>query len=499
MTKIQNVYRVLGVVFVISAGLLPYTAQAQNELPHFEDTECWFETNLDVRCGFLTVPEDRMKIVTADMPSVRLPVAVFSSTGDDPAPDPVIYLNGGPGGNSIEYAGYWMQQSHFQLLLAKRDVILFDQRGTGYAEPSLDCPEYTYMVLDQLSQDLTLAELNDQFVEVMLICQENLTDTGINPAAYTSTANAADLADLREALGYEQWNLYGISYGTRLALTTMRDYPEGIRSVILDSTYPPQTDLYAEITANAHRAFTTLFEGCAGDAVCSTHYPNLEAVFYKTVDKLNEKPTTVSFMGMDVRVTGDLFIELIFQQLYRTSSLPYLPIMIYATYNEYYDALEFALDTYISQSTYINEGMYYAVQCSEETPFSREAAQAIDTTGIPKQLLDYFNTNNTATYTLCGHWITRPPRLVENDPVTSSIPTLILAGEYDPITPPAWGEDTAHTLDNSYFFTLPGHGHGVTRAGECGINIAATFLNDPTTEPNADCIAQLGGPEFLIP
>src|SRR6185503_15624183 len=97
---------------------------------------------------------------------------------------------------------------------------------------------------------------------------------GVDPASATSAENAADVNDLRLALGYDQWNLYGVSYGTRLALTVVRDYPQSVRSVILDSVYPLQVNLYTDLPENFDRALKVLFETCAADADCSSTYPD---------------------------------------------------------------------------------------------------------------------------------------------------------------------------------------------------------------------------------
>ena len=130
--------------------------------------------------------------------------------------------------------------------------------------------------------------------EAICSCHDRLVSEDINLAAYNSAESAADLNDLRLTLGYEEWNLVGISYGTRLALTAMRDYPEGIRCVILDSTYPLQVSLYAEMPANFDRALNVFFHGCTTDPACSEAYPELEIVFFQLVDQLNDSPITFS-------------------------------------------------------------------------------------------------------------------------------------------------------------------------------------------------------------
>jgi pimeloyl-ACP methyl ester carboxylesterase len=235
--------------------------------PVFEKARCKpsFPPGYDIECGYLVVPEDRSQ---PDTRTVHLHVAIFHSENPDPAPDPVIHLVGGPGVSLLDASRFYLQAGGDRIL-DSRDYILFNQRGTRYAGPSLECPGQLQFGLELAEQQLNWQEREAREIEFLLECQEFLLDEGTNLAAYNSVENAADVADLRRALGYDQVNLYGISYGTKLALEIMRDHPEGIRSVILDSVYPLQVDINQEIASSAHRAFTTLFEGCASDAGCN--------------------------------------------------------------------------------------------------------------------------------------------------------------------------------------------------------------------------------------
>lgn len=217
--------------------------------PLFEEGPCAFPvpSGYTPECGYLIVPENRAQV---DSPPIRLHVAIFRNRSADPAPDPVVHLAGGPGSSSLDVAGYMLGQG-LDAILERRDFILFDQRGTGYSQSRLDCPEREALTSLLLDGRLSAEETQPAVLEAFQRCRERLAAQGIDLSAYHSAASAADLNDLRLALGYEKLNLYAVSYGTRLALTLMRDYPQAVRSAVLDSAYPLQVNLYTALAPNA--------------------------------------------------------------------------------------------------------------------------------------------------------------------------------------------------------------------------------------------------------
>ncbi|HSH77321.1 MAG TPA: alpha/beta hydrolase, partial [Herpetosiphonaceae bacterium] len=288
-------------------------------------------------------------------------------------------------------------------------------------------------------------------------------------------------------------------YGTRLALTTMRDFPQGLRSVILDSTYPLQAS-GADVPASVQRAFDKLWEGCAADKACEAAYPDLKGIFNRTIERLNAEPVTmeVAVPGgtYTVTLTGDMLPGLLFQALYITELIPLLPRMIYTAHDgtdyELWGRLALIVTTLGER---VSLGMYYSIQCGEEVYLStREELVAADAT-FPEQR-DAFD--QEGMWTVCSKWQARPADPIENQPVASDIPTLVLAGEYDPITPPAFGESAAATLARSSFFTFPGMGHGVSISHPCPLSITLEFLRNPEAKPDSGCIADMQAPAFLV-
>jgi pimeloyl-ACP methyl ester carboxylesterase len=176
-----------------------------------------------VQCGYLSVPEDHTRPQGS---KIRLAIAIFKSASAHPKPDPVVYLQGGPGGPLVDALGPSFTSNSLAAWPGDRDLILLDQRGTGNSQPSLACPELTTMA-------------HARFVEAMRACHDRLVREGINLNDYTTLQSTGDVHDLVQALGYRQANLYSISYGTRLALTVMRLSPSDVRSVVLDSVFPP--------------------------------------------------------------------------------------------------------------------------------------------------------------------------------------------------------------------------------------------------------------------
>jgi len=482
----------------------PSTTQGQADpgyMPRFVTSDCEFDVPFGTtpQCGYLIVPENRSD---PDGAEVLLHVAVFPATSPNPEPDPIVYLEGGPGGHTLE-ALQFSYTTSYEPLLTNRDLILFDQRGVGFSEPALDCPELRAVDIEYLDDDVSDEVYQEAYTGALVECRDRLVDDGVDLTAYNSATNAADVADLRIALGYDEINLWGISYGTRLALTVMRDHPEGIRSVVLDSTVPIDLELIPAIPASADRAFDVFFAGCDADPMCASTYPDLETEFAALADRLDDAPVDIlieDFVGGDSYpglLDGDGLYNLFFSSLYADSIIPLLPDFISDAAGGDYSGLERLSSLFFSNEAFVSVGMYLSVQCNEEYTFT-SAAQVDDAVAMYPDVADMFGPAE-AEFDDCAVWGAGTADPIEDEPVASDIPTLILAGEYDPITPPSYGRMAGETLTNSTFFEFPGLAHGVSTADECPTGILLSFVDDPMVEPDGSCIDMLGGPNFFIP
>lgn len=546
-------------------------AQDGGDLPIFEAADCPFSLpadETDVECGYLIVPENRS---LPDSPTIELAVAIIYSP--NPSPEPIIYLEGGPGGSALSAVDSWLTS----ILRENHDLILLDQRGTGYSSPTLDCPE--------INEDY---ESEDAATEA---CRDRLLADGVDLTAYNSAESAADVNDLRLALGYEQVILYGISYGTRLALTVMRDFPEGLHSVVIDGVYPPNVNSRETEVLDGYRALIVLFDTCAADADCGSAFPNLEDNFYATIEDLNANPAAVTDpeSGEEFDLTGDDLLSAVTQALYDSTLIPALPAALDAAaqgdFETYYDLITFGpvpdeggddtesdfgeaeaeeeayylLEEGLSDEEYTelealltdgewqpvydfladlfdyapeelelitdavfnlyfgdaggetgdegaaiendgdSEGMYNSVECREELPFSSldAAYNLLTEENVPEAVAGSI-VGVEAQFTTCELWGAGVADPIENEAVVSDIPTLVLSGNFDPVTPPSSGELAAETLSQSYVYTFPSTGHGALETFDCPNSIIMSFLADPLTEPDASCI-QAMTVEFYIP
>jgi len=329
--------------------------------------------------------------------------------------------------------------------------------------------------------------------------------SGVELSAYNTLEDAADVHALIQALGYRQVTLYGASYGTRLALTVMRLFPGGIRSVVLDSVEPPQENAGTSVAGSAQRVFETLFRGCTLDAHCNKAYPQLRTTFYELVTKLDKQPITftttdvyytgktytVLFAGSDLSAGGDL-VQLLFAALYNTQLIGQLPAMIFqASKGDYTLLSQIFGQAWFSTLSW---GMYYSVECGEDYAFTTPQALLRATQVLLPQAQPAFD--NRDQYSICRVWNVKPVPSAQKKPVMSDIPTLVLSGEYDPITPPANGQLTAQALKHSYFFLFPGTGHGVEYNSSCADEIIHAFEDNPIQKPDSSCLAHLSEPVF---
>jgi pimeloyl-ACP methyl ester carboxylesterase len=479
---------------------------AQENLPRFEPVdECWMNDlpeDTAIECGYVVVPEDRSN---PESPTIQIAVAILRSESTDPLPDPVIYLEGGPGGSALEFLALTLDR--YTPYLENRDVIVFDQRGVGLSTPALDCPEDVEFRRDNLDRDFTVDEYVAEYSAALTACGERLAEEGLNLDAYTSAENASDVAAIAEALGYEQLNLFGISYGTRLALTVLRDHPSVVRSAIIDSVYPPQVVLN-DTPLQFERSLNILFADCAADADCNAAFPDLEQVFYDTLVQLDAEPArfeatdAASFGQVDVVMDGSTFAGLIFQAFYATDLLGAIPDAIYQTRDGNYDFASLFTSAILLQIEAISSGMNMAVQCNEEYPFDTPASLQAVLERVNPALVDFsrYSLVDPAIFTVCESFgESSTVDAIENEAVVSDVPTLVMAGQYDPITPPEYAQLAAETLSNSYTYAFPAMGHGVVPSAECPQGIALAFLEDPTSEPDSSCITEMTAPDFITP
>jgi pimeloyl-ACP methyl ester carboxylesterase len=472
----------------------PTTTSEPLTLPVFIPGDCRFRVPAGgAECGDLFVPQDR---ADPDGPTVSLHVAIFRSTNPNPALDPVVYLMGGGGGNALGAADYYLHTVGNDIR-AWRDFIMYNQRGVHYNEPFLECPGEAAFYRDLNASQISREETQALEKEFLVECRDHLLAQGIDLGQYDSVTNAADAEDLRRALGYQQVNYYGTSYGTRLALTLMRTYPEGIRSVILDSVFPPQVAYPSEVIASFSGALDRVFQRCAEDEICHEKYPDLEATFYQLVDHLRAEPDEISSAGGKVVIDDKVFLDAVYMLLHPAEGVAGLPYAIDSASRGNFGPLKGAIDSLSSYNRNVATGVNLSSLCRDEIGFdSYENALAV-AAGYPPQLADYLVT--PFHFELCELWLSgtaTPVDAIENTPVESDIPALIFVGSYDPITSPEWAIRAAETLSNSYLYEFANMAHGVMRSDDCALHIGLQFLDDPTAEPDASCMQRISEISF---
>jgi pimeloyl-ACP methyl ester carboxylesterase len=450
----------------------------------------------DVECGYLTVPQNRGD---PNSRKIRLAVAVRKSKAQNPKPDPVVYLAGGPGNSPFVH-----RFDNWQL---DRDLILLGQRGTMKGDPFLSCSEIDRFLSEAIDIGAQDAIYSEKSAAALHACRQRVAADVIDVAPFNTTESASDVADLRVAMGIDNWNIYALSYGVDLAFQTLRDHPEGIRSVVLDSVLPPQANVIESGWAAAAQSFNAIFDGCKADPACAAKYPDVRAEFTRMVNQLSGNPLRVTLHGgaahgTDVVIDGyTLASGVVVAAAQTPGQLARIPAMIHKLATGDPTDVATAL-TEITPPNIVSYGLMYSVLCSEMV--SRTSVEKVYAAG--KLALPDFPDGVLAMpaqvpsiFTDCQQWKVPAAAVSVAEPVHSDVPVLLASGSFDSATPPSLAADAAKTLPNSRVLVFPGSGHEVALntpdAAACFLEVMRSFYDDPSRY-TTDCVAALRIPPF---
>ena len=399
------------------------------------------------KCGTLTVSENR---AAGSGRQIDLHIAVISAISRNPAPDPVFFITGGPGQAATE--DYVSFAGAFRRINEKRDIVLVDQRGTGQSQPLL-CPA---------------ADSAQDNAAWTAACLKQLA---ADPRFYTTLQAIEDLDQVRQVLGYEQINLYGLSYGTRVAQSYLRQYPQRTRSVILDGVVPQDEALGLTLSSDAQRTLDMIFLRCAADTACRNAFPDLRSEFAGLLSRLDQAPARLTIdhpttgVPIEINLTRDRLALAVRLFSYQTETTALLPMLIHdaAKTGDFSRLAAQSLIVTQQLEGSLNTAMHNSVVCTEDVPFYRPAGVLATDGEVEKQ--GYLGEAYRQLEQVCSVWPVAEVPDGYKQLVTSDVPVLLLSGEADPVTPPANAERVAASLKRSADIIVPGQGHGVILRG----------------------------------
>ena len=442
-------------------------------------------TSTEARCGNLSVPED------PDDPKgrrIELAIAIVPAVATEAKPDPLFLIAGGPGEGSIE--GYAPLLGAFAGIRRERDLVLVDQRGTGGSN-RIDC--------DMPEDSLEGGEYEP--AELKTLAGECLAKLKSPPQFYTTSVAVRDLDAVRVALGYARINLFGGSYGTRVAQHYARRYPEHTRTVVLDGVVPPTLALVPEIAIESQRALDGVFTRCAKDAACNERFPALPAQFAKLDSTLRKGPVAVTLQdpvtgkARPIEVTRAHLVTMARMLVYSPWTASLIPLLVHeaATNGNYAPLAAQAEMAGDDLEKLIAMGMHNSVVCAEDAPRFAGTVdrKALEATAIGPLILDGIEA-------MCEVWPRGPVDRDFAQPLDSAVPALLLSGEFDPATPASYGAVAAKGFRNALHLVVPGQGHGQAQS-PCVQRLLRDFIEAGTPKGlDTACVAAIRPAPFFL-
>ena len=493
-------FRYLSALFLIpmihfAACSAPQPAPTPNpNIGQFEAAPCPVELppglklGDNVEFGYVTVPE---RHAHPEGPVIQIAVARFRSAAENPAPDPVILNTGGPGDSNMDQFLPLLGGPAGPMLLAQRDALIIELRGLRYSQPALVCAEVYDAQLGMVGEDVKGPEANRRLLDGMRACHDRLVAEGVDLSAYNNVETAWDIALITASLGYDQFNLFGSSAGTIVAQHVMREFPERVRSVVLNAAVPLGWPFLGEMMPNAAASLENAFRLCAEDAACNAAYPDLEDRFFALLEQLNREPVTVPVANpvdgetVDFVINGDRVSTWLFSTMYTNTQVP-------ATIARFLDGdfeeLQKSPQLFFPMTRF-TYGLSYSIFGSEAMGYT------VDDTTVPGRYAAF--TDGCAMFfgprlqaQAQEFWKVEPLDPEKRQPLHSDVPTLILNGELDHVIPPRYVEDAMGRLENGHLFLFAGVAHSPVDYGDCAIGMLLQFIADPSKAPDGTCVEQ---------
>jgi pimeloyl-ACP methyl ester carboxylesterase len=477
----------LNVALLALCVYLPVSADETSSPSGLELADCRIHAapgypGIKARCGVferLLDPDD------ANSSILKLSVAVVPALSLEAEPDPLVPIAGGPGGASISFYASYAQA--FEKVRRHREILLIDQRGTGKSE-LMNCDLGEDQPEGRFSREETIA--NTETCLAML---------PHDPRFFTTSVAVRDLEALRQALGYPALNLYGSSYGTRVAQHYARRFPATTRSVILDGVVPPQLPLGPGIALEAQTALLAIFNRCSANPGCDSAFPGIADTFAQLEADLADQPVSVELSHplsgerQTVEFSDMAFAAVIRLMSYSPDTVALMPLLIHEAANgDFVPLAATFLAIEADMSEQIANGMHNAVVCTEDTPFYAD----IDVAALDKTYIGSMMTE--ALLATCSVW---PTGVLDDDlrePLNTDTPVLLLSGSADPITPPYFAELAAVAMGNARHLTGADQGHGLAGRG-CMPDIVGRFVaNASVDELDTDCMERLYVMPFFL-
>jgi pimeloyl-ACP methyl ester carboxylesterase len=482
-----------GLALAVFLSCLAGSAMAQT-LPRLERERCAFKPPRSDRldCYVLVVAENR------DKPSgreVRLKVVVLKAKRKLD-PDPMVYLAGGPGdaplvasnvgADPLSEGDWWNDTANVR---KRRDVFIMSERGAGGSTPNLDCFDAR---TSEVARARRRAITESQERDILIRCRAELDRKRIDLGMYTTPALADDVADLARVFSLGKINLYGISYGTRWALEVMRRHPGIVRSAVLDGVYPPEINGEQNEPDVVRSVFEQLYADCASDAFCRKRHPDFSSSVKSIIEDAQTTPLTLTLQlddGPQIAMLDGAKILMVLLHMMREGEAALVPEAIAGIKRgETKLFRQFAEDFETDEGGLLEEnaqqfgGLFNTVEC-------RESWSAIDLAAREKSIrvggIYGLTAKASKLPVYCPVWHVPPPPPAERQPVSSDIPTLLMSGGFDWLTPPSWGKSAARHLSVSRHVLFRGQGHGVSSQDPCAARLRDEFIvtPDPRTVP----------------